>query len=153
MENLPAVTVAAIIERDGKFLMVQEVDKDGRTIYNQPAGHLEPHEDILQAVVREVYEETGLHFTPESLVGTYLLESERTGKTYLRFCFAGTVPVEDARPQDSDIVEAHWLTKEEIEQVRQYWRSDIVKKCLQDYAEGHRYPLTLVQSFIGEDSL
>jgi phosphatase NudJ len=154
VSHLPAVTVAAVIEKDGKYLMVEEHDQHGNLIYNQPAGHLEPNEDILQAMIREVYEETGLAFEPVELIGTYLLESERTGKSYLRFCFSGKIPEDQPLdPQDSDIIQAVWMTLEEIIEKRKHWRSDIVRECLEDYENGHRFPLTLVKSYMGINAL
>src|SRR5687768_6272555 len=110
----PEVTVAAIVERDARYLLVEERIA-GRLVLNQPAGHLEDRETLLAAVVREAREETAWHFVPTALVGTYLWRNPDTGRTFLRFAFCGTV--EDFRadqPLDAGIVRAVWLSREQI---------------------------------------
>ncbi|WLT32304.1 NUDIX domain-containing protein [Geothrix sp. PMB-07] len=138
-----ALTVAAIIEREGHFLFVEEPDKvTGLPVINQPAGHVEPGEALLDAVRREVHEETGLAFTPEAIVGIYPLLAAN-GKDYLRVCFWGTVPEgANAAPQDADILRCHWLTREELR--RAALRSGWVLGCLDDALAGRRFPLELV---------
>jgi len=134
-----SLTVAAIIERQGRFLMVEETDGvHPERVFNQPAGHVEPGETLLEAVVREAWEETGLAFAPEAFLGMYQLQA-RNGKDYIRACFIGSVP-EGAvpAPQDSDILACHWLTPEEIAQRP---RSGFVLQCLEDYRQGRRLPL------------
>jgi len=136
------LTVAAIIERNGRFLMVEEMDGSSLRVLNQPAGHVDPGEPILDAVRREVKEETGLVFTPTSLVGIYQLQA-KNGKDYCRICFRGSVP-EDAvaRPEDADILACHWLTREEL--AKAPLRSKLVLQCLEEALSGAAYPLTLV---------
>ncbi len=138
-----ALTVAAIIEREGRFLVVEERDdRDGHRVINQPAGHVEPGESLLDAVRREVREETGLAFTPEALVGLYPLRAAN-GKDYFRVCFTGTVPLEAvARPEDPDILRCHWLTRDELAAAS--LRSGWVLRCLDDALAGRRFPLDLV---------
>lgn len=137
------VTVAAIIRRNDKYLLVKEYASSGEIVYNQPAGHVELRESLIDAVIREVAEETGLTYTPTALLGTYLLSPAANGKTYLRFCFVGDVPeAQQASPQDSDIIENCWLSKEEITQLpKQKLRSALVLQCLKDYLRGVRLPL------------
>lgn len=138
-----ALTVAAIIEREGRFLFVEEPDKvTGLPVLNQPAGHVEPGEALLDAVRREVREEAGLDFTPEAIVGLYPLLAAN-GKDYFRVCFWGTVPADGiAAPQDADILRCHWLTREEL--AKAALRSGWVLRCLDDAVAGRRFPLDLV---------
>jgi phosphatase NudJ len=137
------LTVAAIIKREGRFLFVEEPDKvTGLPVLNQPAGHVEPGESLLDAVRREVREETGLTFTPEAIVGLYPLKAAN-GSDYFRVCFTGTVPDgADAVPEDADILRCHWLTREELR--TRPLRSGWVKRCLDDALTGRRFPLDLV---------
>ncbi|WMS88104.1 NUDIX hydrolase [Pleionea litopenaei] len=135
------LTVAAIIERDQRFLIVEEID-NGLTVYNQPAGHVELNESILTAVSREVLEETGLNFQPTALVGNYLLSPATNGKHYFRFCFCGDVLGDDElKPQDPDIIKAHWMTLDEITGLGRQLRSGLVLSCLRDYLSGKRYSI------------
>ena len=138
-----ALTVAAIIERQGRFLFVEEADKvTGLPVINQPAGHVDPGESVLEAVVREVREETGLAFTPRDIVGLYPLKAAN-GRDYFRICFTGTVPESSVpAPEDPEILRCHWLTREELAQAA--LRSGWVLRCLDDALEGRRYPLDLV---------
>lgn len=138
-----ALTVAAIIERQGRFLVVEEPDKaTGLPVLNQPAGHVEPGESLLDAVRREVREETGLAFTPEAIVGLYPLRAAN-GSDYFRVCFTGTVPDDvPALPEDPDILRCHWLTREELGTAS--LRSGWVLRCLDDTLAGRRFPLDLV---------
>lgn len=141
-----ATTVAAIIERDGRFLVVEESDKrDGRRVLNQPAGHVEPGESLIEAAIREVAEEAGLPFVPDAVVGVYRLTA-RNGRDYLRVCFTGSVPAETvARPCDADIHACHWLTLPEIQAFGP--RSSLVLQCFQDYQAGQRLPLQAFSVF------
>jgi len=138
-----ALTVAAIIERQGRFLVVEEIDKGtGRLVINQPAGHVDPGESLIAAVGREVREETGLVFTPRDIVGLYPLKAAN-GKDYFRICFTGTVPDDAvAAPEDPDILRCHWLTRDELAAAS--LRSGWVLRCLDDALSGRRYPLDLV---------
>lgn len=146
----PNVTVAAIIERDGRFLLVEEDTVDGLRL-NNPAGHLDPGESPIEACVREVLEETAHDFTPTALVGIYLnrFTRTRTGDdiTYLRFVFAGTVGTHHGwRALDEGIVRAVWLTLDEIRACAGRHRSPVLQQCLGDYLAGQRYPLALIHT-------
>ncbi|MRT30266.1 NUDIX hydrolase [Herbaspirillum sp. CAH-3] len=146
----PSVTVAAIIERDGRFLMVEEHGAGGLRI-NQPAGHLEPGESLIEAAVREALEESAHVFTPTALVGTYLsrnVSSSRGGLsvTYLRFAFAGTVGEALDRTLDEGIVRAVWMTRDELVACAERHRSPLVLRCVDDYLAGQRAPLELVHT-------
>ena len=136
-------TVAAIIERDGRYLVVEETDGvHPEHVFNQPAGHVDPGETMLEAVVRETLEETGLHFTPQAFLGVYHLKA-KNGRDYLRSAFIGTVPEgQEPAPRDSVILACHWLTREEINARP---RSSVVVACIDDYLAGTRYPLSLVE--------
>jgi 8-oxo-dGTP pyrophosphatase MutT (NUDIX family) len=138
------VTVAAVIEREGKFLMVEE-RAGTRLVLNQPAGHLEQGESLLRAVVRETLEETAHHFEPSHVVGLYLWRSDEAATTYLRVAFCGTAdPTADVETLDEGIVAVHWLTRSQLASRRQQLRSPMVLRCLDDYLAGHRYPLDLL---------
>jgi ADP-ribose pyrophosphatase YjhB (NUDIX family) len=147
----PSVTVAAVIEQDGRYLLVEEHTADGLRL-NNPAGHLEAGESLEQAVVREVLEETARHFVPSHLVGVYLVQVPRgdDSVTYLRFAFAGRVgPADPARTLDEGIVRTLWLTPAEIEACRERHRSPLLWRCLQDARAGANYPLDLLTSDLG----
>jgi 8-oxo-dGTP pyrophosphatase MutT (NUDIX family) len=136
----PDVTVAAVIERDGRYLLVEERIR-GRLVLNQPAGHLEDGEALIDAVIRETLEETAWQFTPEALVGIYQWRSSR-GHTTLRFAFTGSVQAYDPdRPLDPPIVTTHWLEREEIAQRSARLRTPLVLRCIEDYLAGRRLPL------------
>jgi 8-oxo-dGTP pyrophosphatase MutT (NUDIX family) len=138
-----SLTVAAIVERNGRFLMVEETDRvNPERVLNQPAGHVDPGEAILHAVVRETREETDTAFTPEAVIGVYQLRA-RNGRDYCRICFSGSVPADAvARPQEGEILACHWLTRDEIAAGRP--RSSIVLRCIDDYLSGRRFPLSAV---------
>lgn len=140
----PHVTVAAIAEKDGHFLMVEENAAAGR-VYNQPAGHLDDGEGLLDAVVRETLEETAWHFRPEALTGIYRWRNADSSRTYLRVCFTGQcIHHEQGRPLDPDIVRALWLTADELRADAGRLRSPLVLRSLDDYLAGKRYPLDLL---------
>lgn len=140
---LPRVTVAAVIEREGKFLFVEE-EQDGRRVLNQPAGHLDPGESVIAACAREVMEETAHRFEPTALVGIYRYYYAAKGVTFLRFCFSGNVlGVEKGRKLDKEIVALHWLTPEELKAKSAMHRSPLVQQCVDDYGAGQRFPLEL----------
>lgn len=143
---MPAATVAAVIERAGRFLMVIEQSPDGLRI-NQPAGHLEPGESLVHACVRETLEETAHPFTPSALVGVYLWRTAPppAGHGYLRFAFTGSVgEVLAGRALDDGVVEAVWLSADELAQRRAEHRSPLVMRCVEDYLRGQRYPMDLL---------
>ena len=135
------VTVAAIIERDQRFLLVEE-SVGGRVVLNQPAGHLEAGESLLAAVVRETLEETGHRFEPSGLVGIYLWHSDEAATTFLRVTFCGPAQAPSTRPKlDAGILGTHWLTHDQILRRESNLRSPMVRRCLDDYVAGIRYPL------------
>ena len=139
-----------MIERDGRYLLVEEHTPEGLRL-NNPAGHLEPGESPLQGVVREALEETGYPFAPEALVGVYLARLHRasTGEdmTYLRFAFCGTVgEPEPGRALDHGIVRTLWLTPQEIEASRDRHRSPLLWQCVADHLANRRYPLQLLST-------
>lgn len=149
------VTVAAIIERNGQYLLVKERASSGDIVFNQPAGHVELKESLIDAVIREVLEETGLDFTPTELIGTYLLSPAANGKTYLRFCFVGKVADEQqACPQDPEIMDALWFTLDQITgfSVKEL-RSALVLQCLDDYLAGKRIPMDTISFYSDEHRL
>lgn len=153
----PSVTVAAIVERDGRYLLVEEQTREGLRL-NNPAGHLDPGESLLEAVVRETLEETACAFTPEALVGVYLSrfrrplhapgEPERWDDvTYLRFAFCGQVGSPNAsRPLDEGILRTLWLTPDEVRAAQARHRSPLVLQCLEDHRAGKRFPLQALQA-------
>jgi 8-oxo-dGTP pyrophosphatase MutT (NUDIX family) len=141
----PNVTVAAIVERGGSYLLVEEATPDGLRL-NNPAGHLDPGETLIDAVVRETLEETGCVFTPTHLVGVYLAPAS-DGVTYLRFAFTGTVGEPDpARALDTGIVRTLWLTPAEITAEIARHRSPLLSRCVADHAVGLRYPLNILRT-------
>ena len=150
----PSVTVAGIIEKDGKYLLVEEHTPNG-LMFNNPAGHLDPGESPLQACVREVLEETAFHFTPTALVGVYLsrfLKQATTDTpaqdiTYLRFAFTGELGVHEAnRALDDGIVRTLWMTPDEVRASVHRHRSPLVLRCIEDHLAGQRFPLGVVHT-------
>jgi 8-oxo-dGTP pyrophosphatase MutT (NUDIX family) len=144
----PDVTVAAVAERDGKFLFVEE-RASGRVVINQPAGHLEDGETFLEAVVRETLEETAWQFAPTALLGVYVWRPEHQSRTFLRVAFAGELRDHDpARPLDHGILRTRWLSRDELLAPRLRLRSPLVTQCVDDYLAGARYPLELLTHLI-----
>lgn len=140
----PHVVVAAVIEADGRFLLVEEHTEAGLR-FNQPAGHLEAGETLIDAVRREVFEETAHHFEPEALLGVYRWHAQARDRTYLRFAFVGLVTGYDpTSPLDKGILRAAWMTPEEIRAASARHRSPLVARCIEDYCSGRRYPLELI---------
>jgi 8-oxo-dGTP pyrophosphatase MutT (NUDIX family) len=140
----PSVTVAAVIERDGRFLFVEEI-ADGRQVLNQPAGHLDPGESLAQAVAREVLEETAHRFAPTGLVGIYRWRYDKADVTFLRFAFHGRVDgVEAGRALDKEIVALVWLNPAELAARRAEHRSPLVQQCVADYLAGRSFPLEVL---------
>ncbi|MGH8299578.1 MAG: NUDIX hydrolase [Steroidobacteraceae bacterium] len=137
----PEITVAAVTETDGRFLVVEE-RIDRCLVLNQPAGHVEAGETLLEAVVREVREETAWLFTASELVGVYLWCHPRTGRTTKRFAFSGMVSDHrDGQALDNGIVGTHWLTPAELRGREPQLRSPLVLRCVEDYLAGRRLPL------------
>ncbi|HSV58222.1 MAG TPA: NUDIX hydrolase [Variovorax sp.] len=142
----PNVTVAAIIERDGRFLLVEEQTPEGLKL-NSPAGHLDAGESPIEGCARETLEETAHRFTPSALVGVYMARA-RSGEldvTYMRFAFCGELGKrEEGRALDHGIVRTLWMTAEEIRQSRARHRSPLLLQCVDDYLAGARHPLSLI---------
>lgn len=135
------VTVAAVIEHDDRFLLVEEM-VGGMPVLNQPAGHLEPGESLPAAAVRETLEETGYRFTPREVVGIYLWKSEESGITFLRVAFCGTAVPPAANPRlDDGIVAVHWLSRGQLLSRATHLRSPMVLRCIEDFQSGVRFPL------------
>ncbi|HEX5739368.1 MAG TPA: NUDIX hydrolase [Hydrogenophaga sp.] len=144
----PSVTVAAVIERDGRYLLIEEHTPEGLRL-NNPAGHLDPGESPEQGVARETLEETAHPFTPTALVGVYLsrFQREATGEdiTYLRFAYCGEVgEAVPGKPLDTGIVRTLWMTPDEVRASADRHRSPLVLRCMEDHVAGVRYPLGLV---------
>lgn len=140
----PRVTVAAVIERDSRFLLVEESTVEG-IVYNQPAGHLEDNEGLLDAVIREVREETAWGFDPKGLVGVYRWRMPDTGRTYVRFCFhGGCSNYLPEQPLDEGILGIRWLNRDELANFGRL-RSPMVLTCIDDYLNGKSCPLALIQ--------
>jgi len=140
----PHATVAAVIEKDSKFLVVEEVIH-GEHVYNQPAGHLDPDETLLDAVIRETREESAWLFTPEAVTGIYLWKHPDNGETYLRVAFCGHCSDHDAEQElDTGIVQAVWKSRDELLQRPEQLRSPMVINCIDDYLDGRSYPLSIL---------
>jgi len=140
----PEVTVAAICEDKGRFLLVEE-RAQRRRLFNQPAGHVERSETLIDAVIREAREESAWLFTPAALIGVYLWRSPNGRRPFLRFAFAGGVS--DHHPQqalDHAIVTTHWLSVAELQRRRARLRSPLVLYCIADYMRGVRHDLAAV---------
>ncbi|WP_028693695.1 NUDIX hydrolase [Pseudomonas cremoricolorata] len=141
----PHITVATVVEDDGKFLFVEEF-KAGSQVFNQPAGHLEAHETLSQAALRETLEETAWDVELTGVVGIYLYTAPSNGVTYQRICFAAKpVRHHPDRALDSDITRAVWLTREQLLAEPQRWRSELVPRCLDDYLAGPLHSLQLLR--------
>lgn len=146
----PSITVAAIIEDAGRFLLVEEMTREGLRL-NNPAGGIEPGESPLEGAIREALEETARPFTPEALLGVYLARNPLTtagrGVTYLRFAFCGRAgdPI-PGRALDSPIVRTLWMTPAEIDAQRDRLRGPLVWTCIQDYLRGRRFPLDAIHT-------
>ena len=144
----PNVTVAAVIERGGRFLLIEEHTPEGLRL-NNPAGHLDPAESPQQGVVREVLEETACVFTPQAVVGIYLGRFQRPARgedvTYLRIAYAGTVgePL-PGHALDHGIVRTLWMTLAEVQASTARHRSTMVLQSIEDHVAGRRYPLEMI---------
>lgn len=137
------LTVATIVVRQDQYLMVKEIDS-GKLVINQPAGHVEPGEDIIDAAIRETYEETGWHVDINGFIGIYSSTSPATGITYYRLAFtAKPLSLDDQAVIDADIQEVVWLSAEKIRQNNNQLRSELVVDCLDDYEQGKIFPLDI----------
>lgn len=148
----PRVTVAAVIrDRDGRHLLVEE-QPAGVTVFNQPAGHLEEDESLLDAVIREVREETCRDFNPTALVGIYRWRVPPDGDTYLRFCFIGEAGDERSDlTRDPDILATRWVLPDELGATGLAARSPLVRQCMDDAIAGNRFPLALLHELGSAD--
>jgi 8-oxo-dGTP pyrophosphatase MutT (NUDIX family) len=145
MSVRPDLTVAAIVERKGEFLLVEE-RAGNRMVFNQPAGHVERGERIVDAVVRETLEETAWAFRPEALVGIYLWEQPERNRSFLRFAFCGTVSDHDpTRQLDRGIERALWMSREQMLIRASRLRSPMVLRCIDDYRSGQRFPMDVLK--------
>jgi ADP-ribose pyrophosphatase YjhB (NUDIX family) len=139
------VTVATIVEQDGRFLFVEEL-QSGRLVLNQPAGHLEPGESLQQAALRETLEESACEVELTGVTGIYLYTAPSNGVTYQRVCFNARLIAEHGERQlDSDIHSACWMTHAQLLQQRERLRSMLVLRCLEDYLNGPSFPLELIR--------
>lgn len=142
--ELPHITVATVVEREGRFLMVKETSGDG-IVFNQPAGHVEKQETLFAAALRETLEETGWHVELTGLLGVYHYTSAANNVTYIRHCFIAKALHQDSNAElDPDIIEAMWLTEEEILQRQEQLRSPIVIQAIEHYRQGLSFPLSLI---------
>lgn len=140
----PHATVAAIIERESKFLMVEELIR-GERLYNQPAGHLDPDESLIDAVIRETQEESAWQFIPQAVTGIYLWKHPGNGETFLRVAVCGScINHDEQQPLDDGILKAVWKSREELVQDPHKLRSPMVINCIDDYLAGKRYPLDML---------
>ena len=148
MSLRPDLTVAAVIERNGQFLLVEE--RIGQSmVFNQPAGHVERGEHLVTAVVREALDEPAWPFHPEDLVGVYFWDVPEKQKSFMRFTFSGHVSEHDSRRRlDRGIQRTVWLTLEQIRAQTPRLRSPMVLRCIEDYLGGRRYPLDVVREFV-----
>ncbi len=143
----PNVTVAAVIARDGRYLLVEEETESGLR-FNQPAGHLDEGESLLAACAREAFEETAWHFVPTGLVGIYQWMRPQGDITYLRFAFSGNLGDHDPEARlDDGIVRAVWMTPGEIAASRERHRSPLIWQCVQDHMAGRCFPLDLIRHY------
>jgi 8-oxo-dGTP pyrophosphatase MutT (NUDIX family) len=147
----PDVTVAALVERAGRFLIVEE-RIGGRLVLNQPAGHVEDGESLRAAVIRETIEESAWHFEPEALLGLYLWRSPR-GRSTLRIAFTGSVNAhESQRTLDPPVLAAHWLSRSELAARSAQLRTPLVLRCIDDFLSGQRLPLSALATDLLEGS-
>jgi ADP-ribose pyrophosphatase YjhB (NUDIX family) len=140
----PNVTVAAVIERENRFLLVEEETSQGLR-FNQPAGHWEARESLTAGTIREALEESAYDFEPEYLIGIYRWHAKESDTTYLRFAFCGTTTTHHPeRTLDQGIIRTVWMTIDELRANQAFHRSPLVLRCCEDYLAGKRYPLDLL---------
>jgi len=144
----PHVTVAAVIERGGRFLFIEEED-EGVPVFNQPAGHWEPGETLVEASIREALEESACRFVPRHLVGIYGWKHQAADITYLRFAYCGDIEgFDEGRTLDKGILRAVWMSADELRAQGDRLRSPLVTRCVEDYVAGRRYPLDMVEHVV-----
>ena len=142
----PHITVATVIEKDGRFLFVKE-HAEKRTVLNQPAGHLEMDESLIQAAIRETLEETGWDIEITHLLGIHLYKAPSNNVTYQRVCFAGrALQQRENYSLDEGIIGPVWLTRDELLAQRELWRSPMVLRSIDDYLSGTRFPLNIFKN-------
>ncbi|MBE0484550.1 NUDIX hydrolase [Marinobacter sp.] len=140
----PHATVAVIVEDDqGRFLLVEELS-NGKVVFNQPAGHIEEDERIMDAVRRETLEETGWEIEPTYFLGVYTYTAPANGVTYYRFCYAAKAIRHVTTELDAGIIAPHWLTLQEVRDLGSKLRSPLVLQCIEDYRNGRQFPLDVV---------
>ncbi len=145
------LTVAAIVERHGRYLVVEEF-ADGQKVINQPAGHVEPGEPLRDAVIREMQEETAWRFEPAAISGVYLWQHPQNGERFLRVVFCGNCLNHEPEQQlDEGIIRALWLSRQELEAREPQLRSPMVLRSIDDYKDGHRFPVNMFQQIEIED--
>lgn len=145
----PRVTVAAVVEREGRFLLVRERSARGDLVINQPAGHLETGESLVEAVIRETREETGWKFIPQAVVGVYQWQHPDEAKCFVRFAVCGAVTHRYRNPVlDDGIEEVVWLSVDEVAAESRMLRSPLVMRGIRDYLAGERFPLALLKQII-----
>ncbi|MCX7082422.1 MAG: NUDIX hydrolase [Methylococcales bacterium] len=147
----PHVTVAAIIQQDNRFLLVEEETAHGLQ-FNQPAGHLEENEDLIAAVCRETLEETAWMFEPEHIISLQLWRKNLESPTFLRVCFSGHCHSHNSKQKlDDGIVATHWLTRDEIAAQQHRLRSPLVLTSVDEYLSGQRHPLSILKAFLASN--
>ena len=145
MEWKPHITVATVVEDNGRFLMVEELKRE-RAVLNQPAGHLDPDESLIDAAIRETLEETGYDVELTGVIGIYLYTAPSNGVTYQRICFAGkAVKHHPDYKLDTGIIGPLWLTRDELLAQRDRWRSELIIRCIDDYLAGQCHSLELIR--------
>lgn len=148
----PHLTVATIVERDGRFLMVEEIAA-GQRVLNQPAGHVERNETLPEAAIRETLEETGWRVEPTSIVGFYLYRSPANGVTYFRICFAATaLAEEEGVVLDKGIIGPRWMSADQVRASTVQLRSHLVTECIEDYLGGQRIALSALSHALATNS-
>lgn len=142
----PRITVAAVVEHDGRFLIIEEW-VNGIAVLNQPAGHIDPGESLIEALLRETLEESGCEIEPLHLINIYHTDAERPSDTKLRFNFAARLLKQhDDAELDTGIIAAHWLSREQIQQQSKRLRSVVVSQCIDDYRNGEQLPLSVLRN-------
>lgn len=145
MSELPHITVATVVPRDGHFLFVRELS-DGALVYNQPAGHVEAGESLIAAATRETLEETGWLVQVTSLLGVYEYQSAANGISYVRHCFiANPLKQKHPGPLDKDIADTQWLSMSELAGLKDQLRSPMVWRAVEDYQLGNYFPLDVIR--------
>jgi ADP-ribose pyrophosphatase YjhB (NUDIX family) len=143
MDWIPHITVTAVIESEQRFLLIEEKAR-GTIVFNQPSGHWDENETLIQAAARETLEESAWHFEPQAIIGIYTYTNPSYNTTYLRIAYAGQHHShEPNRPLDTGILRTQWFTRDEIAKLPNL-RSPMVLRCVDDYIAGKRYPLSLV---------